>query len=85
VRELYGELVHPGEIISVRHIGQLEQGTQVTFRARIHTQRKVSAALDFLHLPRVDELPIELSDPWILHLSSLLLLRGPLLIQGSAL
>jgi aspartyl-tRNA synthetase len=49
IRALYGELVHPGEIISVRAIGEeMKEGMEVTFRARIHTQRKVSAALDFL-------------------------------------
>jgi lysyl-tRNA synthetase class II len=48
VRELYGELVHPGELSSVRDIEQMQDGMEVTFRARIHTQRKVSAALDFI-------------------------------------
>lgn len=48
VRELYGELNHPGEIMTVREIGDLQEGAEVTFRARIHTQRKVSSALDFL-------------------------------------
>lgn len=50
VRELYGDLVHPGEISKVRDIGEMREGMEVTFRARIHTQRKVSAALDFLLL-----------------------------------
>lgn len=48
VLQRYGELNHPGEIITVRSIGELDEGAEVTFRARIHTQRKVSAALDFL-------------------------------------
>ena len=48
VRELYGELVHPGELSTVRDIGEMRDGMEVTFRARIHTQRKVSSALDFI-------------------------------------
>ena len=48
VRKLYGELNHPGEIVPVRDITALNPGEEVTIRARIHTQRKISAALDFL-------------------------------------
>lgn len=54
-RARYGDLVQPAELVSLRDIQQGDQtvaiqGKEITIRVRIHTQRKVSAALDFLLL-----------------------------------
>ncbi|RSM20490.1 hypothetical protein BHE90_003826 [Fusarium euwallaceae] len=42
--------VHPGEINTVAQLDSLPIGTEVTFRARIETQRPLSKVLDFLLL-----------------------------------
>ncbi|KAF5002353.1 hypothetical protein FGRMN_364 [Fusarium graminum] len=42
--------VHPGEINTVAQLDTLPIGTEVTFRARIETQRPISKVLDFLLL-----------------------------------
>lgn len=42
--------MHPGELHTVFQLAHLPPGTEVTFRARIETQRAVSKALDFLLL-----------------------------------
>ncbi|ORY32119.1 aspartyl-tRNA synthetase [Naematelia encephala] len=44
----YGDLRHPSVLVTVEEIEGMREGEEVTFRARIHAQRKVSAALDFL-------------------------------------
>ncbi|KAI1805927.1 aspartyl-tRNA synthetase [Daldinia bambusicola] len=44
----YGENVHPHELCSIAQVVSLPIGSEVNFRARIHTQRRVSRALDFL-------------------------------------
>lgn len=44
----YGENVHPHELCSLAQVVSLPIGSNVNFRARIHTQRRVSQALDFL-------------------------------------
>ncbi|KAI1383377.1 aspartyl-tRNA synthetase [Hypoxylon trugodes] len=44
----YGENVHPYELCSLEQIVGLPVGSEVNFRARIHTQRRLSHALDFL-------------------------------------
>ncbi|KAI1461816.1 aspartyl-tRNA synthetase [Annulohypoxylon moriforme] len=44
----YGENVHPHELCSLEQIGNLPVGSEVNFRARIHTQRRLSQALTFL-------------------------------------
>ncbi|KAI2640693.1 aspartyl-tRNA synthetase [Hypomontagnella submonticulosa] len=44
----YGENVHPHELCSLDQVVSLPVGSNVNFRARIHTQRRVSQALDFL-------------------------------------
>jgi nondiscriminating aspartyl-tRNA synthetase len=46
--ELYGRLTEPYEIMSVAEVAELAEGTDVAFRARINTQRRISAALDFI-------------------------------------
>ncbi|OCF35797.1 aspartate-tRNA(Asn) ligase [Kwoniella heveanensis BCC8398] len=48
LRERYGELRHPGEIALLDDVVQEPEGTHVVFRARIHTQRELSANLNFL-------------------------------------
>lgn len=50
VRERYGDLAKPEEFASIAEVGQMPVGTEVAFRARIHTQRRISLALDFLLL-----------------------------------
>lgn len=42
--------VHPGEINTISQLDTLPIGTEVTFRARIETQRPLSKSLDFLLL-----------------------------------
>ncbi|KAL3607213.1 aspartate--tRNA ligase dps1 [Fusarium poae] len=42
--------VHPGEINTIAQLDTLPFGTEVTFRARIETQRPISKVLDFLLL-----------------------------------
>ncbi|KAF5693668.1 aspartyl-tRNA synthetase [Fusarium globosum] len=42
--------VHPGEINTIAQLDTLPIGTEVTFRARIETQRPISKVLDFLLL-----------------------------------
>ncbi|KAF4963413.1 hypothetical protein FSARC_8585 [Fusarium sarcochroum] len=42
--------IHPGEINAVAELDNLPMGTEVTFRARIETQRPISKVLDFLLL-----------------------------------
>ncbi|KAF4447134.1 hypothetical protein F53441_9279 [Fusarium austroafricanum] len=42
--------VHPGEINTIAQLDTLPVGTEVTFRARIETQRPISKVLDFLLL-----------------------------------
>ncbi|KAK8142934.1 hypothetical protein G3M48_007979 [Beauveria asiatica] len=42
--------VHPGEISTISELATLPIGSQVHIRARIHTQRQLSKALDFLLL-----------------------------------
>ncbi|KAI3571814.1 hypothetical protein IWW34DRAFT_811556 [Fusarium oxysporum f. sp. albedinis] len=42
--------VHPGEINTISQLDSLPIGTEVTFRARIETQRPLSKVLDFLLL-----------------------------------
>lgn len=42
--------VHPNELNSIAQLDRLPVGTEVDFRARIHTQRQLSKALDFLLL-----------------------------------
>ncbi|KAF4978881.1 hypothetical protein FZEAL_4811 [Fusarium zealandicum] len=42
--------VHPGEINTIAQLDALPIGTEVTFRARIETQRPISKTLDFLLL-----------------------------------
>ncbi|KAI1090703.1 aspartyl-tRNA synthetase [Rostrohypoxylon terebratum] len=44
----YGENVHPHELCSLEQIVNLPEGSEVNFRARIHTQRRLSQALTFL-------------------------------------
>ncbi|XDG06983.1 hypothetical protein ABKA04_006598 [Annulohypoxylon sp. FPYF3050] len=44
----YGENVHPHELCSLGRIVNLPEGSEVNFRARIHTQRRLSQALTFL-------------------------------------
>ena len=44
----YGELEHPSELVPLEEMSGMQPGRSVTFKARIHTQRKVSAALDFI-------------------------------------
>ncbi|CAH0021882.1 unnamed protein product [Clonostachys rhizophaga] len=43
-------LVHPNELNTISQLDKLPIGTEVDFRARIHTQRQLSKALDFLLL-----------------------------------
>ncbi|PHH63248.1 hypothetical protein CDD82_1910 [Ophiocordyceps australis] len=40
--------MHPSELNTISQLNQLPLGSQVTFRARISTQRQLSKALDFL-------------------------------------
>jgi nondiscriminating aspartyl-tRNA synthetase len=42
--------VHPNELNTIAQLDKLPIGTEVSFRARIHTQRQLSRALDFLLL-----------------------------------
>ncbi|KAJ4258716.1 aspartate--tRNA ligase dps1 [Fusarium torreyae] len=42
--------IHPGEINAIAELDNLPMGTEVTFRARIETQRPISKVLDFLLL-----------------------------------
>ncbi|KAL1879693.1 hypothetical protein VTK73DRAFT_6868 [Phialemonium thermophilum] len=51
-RERYGEveIVHPMELNTMAEVATFPPGTEVTFRARIQHQRRVSEALDFLLL-----------------------------------
>lgn len=42
--------VHPGELNTIAQLDRLPIGTEVDFRARIHTQRPLSKNLDFLLL-----------------------------------
>ncbi|KAI1209062.1 aspartyl-tRNA synthetase [Annulohypoxylon truncatum] len=44
----YGENVHPHELCSLERIVGLPEGSEVNFRARIHTLRRLSQALTFL-------------------------------------
>lgn len=44
----YGELEHPSELVPLEEMAQMRPGSEVTFKARIHTQRKVSSALEFI-------------------------------------
>ncbi|KAI0889785.1 aspartyl-tRNA synthetase [Annulohypoxylon maeteangense] len=44
----YGENVHPHELCSLEQIINLPVGSEVNFRTRIHTQRRLSQALTFL-------------------------------------
>ncbi|KAI1441087.1 aspartyl-tRNA synthetase [Annulohypoxylon stygium] len=44
----YGENVHPHELCSLEQIINLPEGSEVNFRARIHTQRRLSQTLTFL-------------------------------------
>ncbi|KAI1414795.1 aspartyl-tRNA synthetase [Hypoxylon sp. FL1857] len=44
----YGDNVHPHELCSLKQVVALPVGSEVNFRARIHTQRRMSQALDFL-------------------------------------
>lgn len=44
----YGELEHPSELVPLEEMASMKAGRNVTFKARIHTQRKVSPALDFI-------------------------------------
>lgn len=48
VRARYGQLGELTEFSSIEEISQLPAGTEVSFRARIFTQRRVSAHLDFI-------------------------------------
>jgi lysyl-tRNA synthetase class II len=49
VRQKYAEGgLHPGEIVELGAVATMMAGQEVTFRARIETQRRVSAGLDFL-------------------------------------
>jgi nondiscriminating aspartyl-tRNA synthetase len=41
---------HPNELNTIAQLDRLPIGTEVSFRARIHTQRQLSKALDFLLL-----------------------------------
>ncbi|TQV96611.1 hypothetical protein V2A60_003003 [Cordyceps javanica] len=41
---------HPWELNTISQLASLPMGTEVNFRARIHTQRQLSKALDFLLL-----------------------------------
>lgn len=41
---------HPHELTAISELDKLPVGTEVNFRARIHTQRQLSKALDFLLL-----------------------------------
>ena len=54
-RERYGELVHPFELSTLADITSFPAGTEVTFRARIQHQRRVSDKLDFLLLRDQDQ------------------------------
>ncbi|KAJ2903877.1 putative aspartyl-trna synthetase protein [Zalerion maritima] len=47
-RSRYGADVHPQELCSISEMPGMRENDQVTFRARIHTQRRMSPALDFL-------------------------------------
>lgn len=49
-RARYGELVHPLELNTIAEVASFPAGTEVTFRARIQHQRRMSEALDFLLL-----------------------------------
>jgi aspartyl-tRNA synthetase len=42
------ELLHPSELSTIAEIASMSAGTEVTFRARIQHQRRISDALDFL-------------------------------------
>jgi nondiscriminating aspartyl-tRNA synthetase len=42
--------VHPNELSTIRQLETIPIGTEVDFRARIHTQRQLSKGLDFLLL-----------------------------------
>lgn len=44
----YGENNHPHELCSLGQVGTLSEGSEVNFRARIFTQRRVSRSLNFL-------------------------------------
>ncbi|KAI1780157.1 aspartyl-tRNA synthetase [Hypoxylon cercidicola] len=44
----YGENVYPHELCSLEQVAHMTEGSEVNFRARIHTQRRVSRSLDFL-------------------------------------
>jgi lysyl-tRNA synthetase class II len=48
MRDKYGDLDIPGEIIPLGEVIKMEEGKEVTFRARIHVQRAVSSRLDFI-------------------------------------
>lgn len=48
MRENYGDLDIPGEIIPLGEVVKMGEGKQATFRARIHVQRAVSSQLDFI-------------------------------------
>lgn len=50
IRARYGELVHPLELNTIAEVASFPIGTEVTFRARIQHQRRMSEALDFLLL-----------------------------------
>jgi lysyl-tRNA synthetase class II len=39
---------HPHELLAIEDVAHLPVGTEVAFRARIHTQRRISPMLDFL-------------------------------------
>ncbi|OTB08663.1 hypothetical protein M426DRAFT_7392 [Hypoxylon sp. CI-4A] len=47
-RARYGDNVHPHELCSLAQVASLPLGSEVNFRTRIHTQRRLSPALDFL-------------------------------------
>ena len=48
--ELYGRLTEPFELSTIAEVAKLSAGADVAFRARITTQRRISASLDFLLL-----------------------------------
>ncbi|WWD19363.1 aspartate-tRNA(Asn) ligase [Kwoniella shandongensis] len=48
MRARYGDLEHPDEISLLDDVVKMSAGREVTFRARIHTQRSLSSKLDFV-------------------------------------
>lgn len=44
----YGDEVYPRELVAINELLSHEEGDEITFRARIHTQRRISPHLDFV-------------------------------------